>query len=75
MMVKPPGSHYTVVRSSGTSIFPLPGAFILSPSLVILSEAKNPRSSLRINSAKGLRGSSQVARKKNNFRDPSLRSG
>jgi hypothetical protein len=31
---------------------------ILSPSLVILSEAKNLRSSLRVNSAKDLRSSS-----------------
>jgi hypothetical protein len=52
MMVKPPGSHYTVVLSSGTSIFPLPGD-------VILSTAKDLRSSL------------QVASKKNNCRDPS----
>jgi hypothetical protein len=74
-MVKPPGSHYTVVLSSCTSIFPLPGAVIQSPSLVILSEAKNPRSSLRINSAKDLSSASQVARKKNYCRDPSLRSG
>jgi hypothetical protein len=33
---------------------------MLSPSLVILSEAKNPRSSLRVNSAKHLCSFSQV---------------
>ncbi len=37
---------------------------MLSPPLVILSEAKNPRSSLRLNSAKHLCSSSQVAEKK-----------
>jgi hypothetical protein len=56
MMVKPPGSHYTVVLFSGTLIFPLPDTVILS-------------------AAKDLRSSSQVAKKKNNRRDPSLRSG
>jgi hypothetical protein len=34
---------------------------MLSPSLVILSEAKNLRSSLRVNSAKHLCSSSQLA--------------
>ena len=40
-MVKPPGSHYTVVLASGTSIFPLLGA-------VILSAAKDLRSSSQV---------------------------
>jgi hypothetical protein len=48
-----------------------PFAVILGPSPVILSEAKNLRSSLRVNSAKHLSSSSPPAELKKNYRDTS----
>ena len=46
---------------------------MLSPSPVILSEAKNLRSSLRVNSAKHLCSLWDAAERKNNCRDSSPR--